>query len=149
MNRSWLGMAEISPAEQVTAGSHGTWKLVYHVGEYGIDDGGSIRVAHRSVSDLEAPQFNEPEKSGFTTVAANREVRLEYSYSRRKHIRPFRGAIQVDVRDGSLYPGDTITIKYGDKSNGSLGHRAQTFREQEHMFKVLVDPFGTGLFEEI
>jgi hypothetical protein len=149
MNRSWLGKAEISPVDQVIAGSHGTWKLVYHVGKYGIDDGGSIRVAHRSVSDLEAPQFNKPEAAGFTSVSSNRDVRLEYSYSRRKHIRPFRGAVQVDVRDGSLYPGDTITIIYGDRSKGSPGYRAQTFREQEHMFKVLADPFGTGLFEEI
>jgi hypothetical protein len=149
MNREWLGTAEISPNEKVIAGSHGTWKLVYHVGKYGIDDGGSIRVAHRSVSDLESPQFKNPQESGYTTVSTSREVRLEYSYSRRGHIRPFRGAIQIDVRDGSLYPGDTITIIIGDTSKGSPGHRAQTFREQEHMFKVLVDPFGTGLFEEI
>jgi len=149
MDRSWLGRAEIIGPVRVIGGSHGTWKLVYHVGKYGIDDGGSIRVAHRSVSDLESPQFNAPTKSGYTSVSANRDVRLEYFYSRRGHIRPFRGAIQVDVRDGSLYQGDTITIIIGDKSRGSPGHRAQTFREQEHLFKVLVDPFGTGLFEEI
>ena len=149
MNKSWLGSAEIEPISKVVAGSHGTWRLVYHVGEYGIDDGGSIRIAHRSVSDIESPQFTEPKSSGYTSVSASRDVRLTYTYSSRGHIRPFRGAIQVDVRGGSLYPGDKITIVYGDKSQGSPGLRAQTFREQEHMFKVLVDPFGTGLFEEI
>ena len=149
MDREWLGRAEIIGPGRVIAGSHVSWSLVYHVGKYGVDDGGSIRVAHRSVSDLESPQFNDPKDSGYTSVSASRDVRLEYSYSRRGHIRPFRGAIQVDVRDGSLYQGDTITINIGDKSQGSPGHRVQTFREQEHMFKVLVDPFGTGLFEEI
>ena len=149
MDRSWLGRAEIIGPLRVIAGSHVTWKLVFHVGKYGIDDGGSIRVAHRSVSDLESPQFNSPTESSYTSVSASRDVRLEYFYSRRGHIRPFRGAIQVDVRDGSLYQDDTITIIIGDRSRGSPGHRAQTFREQEHLFKVLVDPFGTGLFEEI
>ncbi len=149
MNRGWLGFAEIEPSGKVAAGSIGTWRLVYHVGEYGIDDGGSIRVAHRSVSDTESPQFTDPAGSGYTSVKTSGDVRLEYMYSRRGHIRPFRGALQVDVRDGSLYPGDTITIVYGDTSGGSPGLRAQTFREQERMFKVLVDPFGTGLFEEI
>jgi hypothetical protein len=149
MNRSWLGSAEVEPAGKVVAGSYGAWRLVYHVGEYGIDDGGSIRVAHRSVSDVESLQFTDSKGSGYTTVTTTGDVRLECMYSRRGHIRPFRGAVQVDVRDGSLYKGDTITIVYGDTSMGSPGLRAQTFREQEHMFKVLVDPFGTGLFEEI
>ncbi|MCW4013156.1 MAG: hypothetical protein NWF07_09225, partial [Candidatus Bathyarchaeota archaeon] len=149
MDRGWLGDAEITPASRVVAGGYGSWTLVYHVGKYGIDDGGSIRIAHRSVSDIESPQFTDPSGSGYTTVSASRKVRLEYRYSRRGHIRPFRAAIQVDVRDGSLYEGDTITIVLGDKSKGSPGLRAQTFREQEHIFKVLVDPFGTGLFEEI
>jgi hypothetical protein len=55
----------------------------------------------------------------------------------------------MDIRDGSLYEGDTVTILFGDKSHGGPGIRAQTFREEERVFKVLVDPFGTGRFEEI
>ena len=149
MNRSWLGWATIEPDSDVYAGSMVTWTLVYHVGKYGIDDGGSIRVARRSVSDEENPQLSDPGKSGYTTVTTDRDVRLECFFSSRGHIRPFRGALQVDVRDGSLYEGDTVTIVYGDRGRGGPGLRAQTFREQEHMFKVLVDPFGTGRFEEI
>jgi hypothetical protein len=149
MDKSWLGWAEIEPNGSFVAGSMVTWKFEYHVGKYGIDDGGSIRIARRSVSDMEAPQFNGPKKSGYTTIVSDRDVRLEYNYKSRGHIRPFRGAVQVDVRDGSLYEGDTITIIFGDKSHGSPGLRAQTFREKEHIFKTLVDPFGTGRFEEI
>lgn len=126
-----------------------TWKLIYHVGKYGIDDGGSIRIARRSVSDEENPQFDDPTGSGYTTVKANRDVRLDYFFNNRGHIRPFRASLQIDVRDGSLYPEDTISIVYGDKSCNGPGLRAQTFREEEHLFKVLIDPFGTGLFEEI
>jgi len=149
LDRSWLGWAELEPAEDAVAGSYSTWRLTIHVGRYGIDDGGSIRVARRSVSDEEDPQFKDPAKPGYTTVTASRDVRLEKFFSNRGHIRPFRAALQVDVRDGSLYEGDTLTIVYGDRGRGSPGIRNQSFREEEHMFQVLVDPFGSGLFEEI
>lgn len=149
MDRSWLGWAELEPAEDAVAGSYSTWRLTYHVGRYGIDDGGSIRVARRSVSDEEDPQFKDPAKPGYTTVTASRDVRLEKLFSNRGHIRPFRAALQVDVRDGSLSEGDTLIIVYGDRGRGSPGIRNQSFREEEHMFQVLVDPFGSGLFEEI
>jgi hypothetical protein len=66
----------LEPAEDAVAGSYSTWRLTYHVGRYGIDDGGSIRVARRSVSDEDAPQFRDPAKPGYTTVTASRDVRL-------------------------------------------------------------------------
>ena len=98
-----LGWAEISPKTDVVTGSMVKWNLVYHVGKYGIDDGGSIRIARRSVSDEENPQFDDPAGSGYTTIETNRDVRLEYFFNNRGHIRPFRAALQIDVRDGSLY----------------------------------------------
>ena len=45
-NNSWLGSAEGSGGSYVV-GSYGSFKIVYTVGKYGIDDGGSIRVARR------------------------------------------------------------------------------------------------------
>jgi len=48
--------------------------------------------------------------------------------------------IVIDVYDGSLAPGDTVTIVLGDRSQGSPGIRAQTFVETVHEFRVLVDP---------
>jgi hypothetical protein len=149
LDRSWLGWAELEPCADVIAGSLVNWKLVYHVGKYGIDDGGSIRIARRSVCDEEPPQFKEHLLSGYTSVQTSRDIRLEYFFSLRGHIRPFRAALQIDVRDGSLYEGDTVTIFFGDNSHGGPGIRAQSFREEERIFKVLVDPFGTGRFEEI
>jgi hypothetical protein len=149
LEKSWLGWAEIEPREDVIAGSYRTWKLTYHVGRLGIDDGGSIRVAMRNVSNMESPQFTDFQASGFTTISSTGDVRLETSFSDRGHIRPFRRALQVDVRDGSLSEGDEIIIILGDDSWGSPGIRVQTFREEEHIFKILVDAFRTGRFEEI
>ena len=45
-DNSWLGSAE-GPGGSYVVGSYGTFKIVYTVGKYGIDDGGSIRVARR------------------------------------------------------------------------------------------------------
>jgi hypothetical protein len=149
MDRSWLGCAEIEPTGDVVAGSMGTWRLTYHVGGFGVDDGGSVRIARRSVSDLEEPQFDDPQRSGYTTVITSGSVRLVTRYDSRGHIRPWRGALQIDVRDGSLKEGDIVVATFGDRGSGGPGLRMQTFREMEHIFKVFVDCFGTGRFEEI
>jgi len=149
MDRSWLGSAEIEPAADAVAGSVGTWKIAYTVGRLGIDDGGSIRIARRSVCDSERPQLADPRSSGYTTVATTGDVRLVARYDDRGHIRPWRGALQIDVRDGSLREGDVVAVTFGDRSGGGPGIRIQTFRESEHIFMVLVDCFGTGRFEEI
>jgi hypothetical protein len=93
MDKSMLGWAEITPKTSVVTGSMNTWKMVYHVGDYGIDDGGSIRVARRSVSDEETPQFDIKSGSGYTSIEVSRDVRLEYNFSNRGHIRPFRAAL--------------------------------------------------------
>jgi hypothetical protein len=149
MDRSWLGWAKIEPAEDVSAGSLVSLKLTYHVGKFGIDDGGSIRIARRSVSDSEPLQFDDPLATGYTTVSTSGEVKLNCKWDHRGHIRPWRGALQVDVHHGSLGEGDTVVVTMGDRGGGGPGFRIQTFREEEHIFKVLVDCFGTGRFEEI
>lgn len=149
MDRAWLGWAEVEPKGDAVAGALGTWRVTYHVGKYGIDDGGSIRIARRSVSDAERPQLEDPRGSGYTTVMTTGRVRLVAKYDGRGHIRPWRGALQVDVHDGSLEEGHIIAVTFGDRNSGSPGLRMQTFRETKHVFKVLVDCFGTGRFEEI
>ncbi|MGD2141883.1 MAG: DUF3604 domain-containing protein [Candidatus Bathyarchaeota archaeon] len=149
MDRAWLGRAELEPTGDLVAGSLVSLRLTYTVGDLGIDDGGSIRIARRSVSDSEDLQFTDSLASGYTTVYTTGDVNLNYRWDRRGHIRPWRGALQIDIHDGSLYPGDTVTVVMGDRSRGSPGFRLQTFREKEHIFKVLVDCFGTGKFEEI
>ena len=144
MDRSWLGRAENEPSGEFIAGFFVTLTLTYHVGEFGIDDGGSIRIARRSVSDSEDYQFDNTLASGYTTVSTDRNVRLSYTWNRKGHISPWSGALQINVTDGSLYPGDTVTVVMGDRSGGGPGFRLQTFREVEHIFKVLVDCFGSG-----
>ncbi|MCL5025863.1 MAG: DUF3604 domain-containing protein [Chloroflexi bacterium] len=141
----YYGRATISPAEDVIAGSYGTWTLTYTAGFHGIDNMGGIIVAWRHASDWEAPQTLDPSAPNYLTVSTSGNGKVRARFDHRGHVRPWRQALIVQVYDGWVAPGETITITYGDTSGGSPGSRAQTFIEDTFEFHVLADCFGTGL----
>lgn len=143
------GKAVISPSGDIIAGSYFSRTITITIGKHGIDHGGHIAIARRNVSDMQVPQFDDPAGPGFTIISTNGTAKLSPRYTSRGYIRPWRAALIIDVYDGSLAPGDTVTVILGDRSHGSPGIRAQTYREREYIFLILVDPFGTGLFHEI
>ena len=149
MLMSRLGSVEIKPKTNVIAGSMCTWTLTYTVGRLGVEDGGSIIVAMRSLCDSERPQFDDPKGSGYTTVTTTGKVRLSARYHEASQIYPWRKTVQIDVFDGQLKEGDIVVVTFGDRRGGGLGARIQTYRESEHILKVLVDRFGTGKFEGV
>ncbi len=144
-----LGMVTLEPAGQVVAGSVGQWTLVYTVGSYGIDEHGTIKLVQRMVSDWEAPQFDRPNEAGYTAVTTTGEARLGLSYQRKAHQRPWTAGLVIDVYDGCLAPGDTVTIVLGDQSQGSPGIRAQTFQEARHEIRLLVDPTNAHVVQRV
>lgn len=144
-----LGAADLTPSGPVVAGSLGEWTIRLTVGSYGIDEGGTIKVAQRFASDWEAPQFDRPTESGFTTMETNGEAKLAVRYDRKGHIRPWMRCLVIDVYDGSLAPGDIVEIRLGDRRQGGPGIRAQTFQETFHEFRVLVDPTNACLVRPI
>ena len=140
--RDLHGWAEISPAGPIEAGSTGTWRITYHAGERGIDDGGSIKFAWRDTSDWGTPQFTQPDAADFASVATTGAAALRAAYERQRYIRPWRRCVTVDVFDGWLRQGDTVTLTLGDTSGGSPGSRAQTFINDTFEFRVAVDWAG-------
>ena len=143
MNSEDLGSAVISPNGSFFAGTTGTWKITYTVGKYGIDDGGSIIIVRRAMSDALLPQCDSPDGPGYFTAETNGDAKIKIRYDNRYWIRPYRGALVVQIYDGSLACGDTVTVTIGDTGKGSSGWRIQTFPEKRHAFKVLIDAFGT------
>jgi hypothetical protein len=143
------GWAELSPLDPVVAGSVGTWAVTYHVGRYGIDNGGMIRVVRRAVSDGGAPQTEDPRAPNYMTVVTTGAAVVRARYDPRGHVRPWQRSITIYVDDGFLSEGDTVTLTLGDTSGGSPGATAQTFRDPRFEMKVLVDCFGTGVFVEL
>jgi len=140
------GRATITPADDVIAGSYGTWTLTLTIGRHGIDDGGRVLIARRLASNWGIPQFERPSDAEYTTLQTSGQARLRAHYDPKAFIRPWKAALVIDVCDGALAPGDTLTVTFGDTRFGSPGSRAQTFRQERYEFRVLVDAFGTGQF---
>ena len=146
LNQERAGRCWVSP-DTAAAGQMGTWTFTYETGSYGIEDSGAIRLAWRMVSDWEVPQFDSPEKSGYTTVTTDGNAQLSLCYSR--YQRPYTNSLLVTVVRGSLKPGDRVIITMGDTSGGGPGIRAQSFQEAGHLFRLLVDVTGSGIFRDV
>jgi len=149
-NRPQLGQAKIEPRDPVPAGSWGTWTIRYTVPAPGIDDGGAVRIAVRFASDWARPQTDDPASDNYVSASSSREdVVLQCTWMERGNVRPYMPYLLVQVLDAPLEKGDEVTVVWGDRSGGGRGNRAQTFAQDRFDFQVLVDRFGTGLFEPI
>ena len=144
-----LGHAELVPAGEFEAGSYQTFTLTYTCGYFGIDDSGSLRVVFRFAADQTRPQFDDPKGPNYTTVVASNNAVLEYRYDPKGNIRPWDRTLYVKVVRGFMKKGDTITITFGDTSQGSSGMRLQTFCEDTFEFRVLVDPIATYNYQQL
>lgn len=143
------GHATLTPTKEVTAGTYGCWKVTYNVGQLGMDDGSTLKIAANMTSDWGVPQFDSPADDNYATVTTSGDATVEAFYDPQGHVRPWKQTVTIDIFDGSLDNGETISLIFGDRSGGSLGHRAQTFPEEDFQIAVLVDPFGTEEFVEL
>jgi len=143
---STYGRATITPADDIVAGSYGTWKITLTVGKHGIDDRGRVLLARRMTDNWGVPQFDRPAEAGYTRVKTSGNARLHVTWDPKAYIRQWRGGIVIDVYDGALAEGDTLTFTLGDTRFGGPGLQAQTFRQERCEFRVLVDAFGTGQY---
>jgi hypothetical protein len=148
-DRLYYGHASLEPQGQIEAGSNATFRLTYTVGRYGIDDGGTLKIAVRFASDWGYPQLDDSTQPNYTSVSATGNATIRARFDPKGYIRPFQKCLVVDVEEWALAEGDIITVIYGDTSGGSPGTQVQTFREFEFCFKVAVDCFGTGQFVEL
>ncbi|MDA0304664.1 MAG: DUF3604 domain-containing protein [Proteobacteria bacterium] len=144
-----LGHAILTPTGDFEAGSWQTFKLVYTCGKYGMDDSASMRICFRFASDQSRPQFDDPKWRNWTRVEASNNAVLETRYDPKGNVRPWDRALYIKVVKGFMQEGDTITITFGDTSEGSQGMRLQTFCEDSLEFRVLVDPIATANYQAL
>ncbi len=142
------GSYEIFPAE-VVAGDIATFDITIRVGAFGIDDGGSIIVCTRDVSDGGLIQSSDPAGSNYVHISTTGNASLRGSRYPRGYVRPWKRAFMIEVYDGNLSPGDTVILKIGSGDGGSPGYQVQTYCEETFEFKLLVDNFGTGIYREL
>jgi Protein of unknown function (DUF3604) len=144
-----MGTATLSPAEPVEAGSFQSFTLVYTAGYFGIDDTGSIKIVQRFAGDMGRPQWSDPKAANYTTVEASNGAVLDVRYDPKMNIRPWDKTLFIRVVRGFLNEGDMITVRFGDRRQGSPGMRMQTFVESTFEFRVLADPFATYNYVEL
>ena len=146
--REWIGWTELTPAGNVEAGAWGTWTITYHVGRYGVDDGGTIVLSRRFASDWAKPQTDAPGELHYASANTSGSASLRIRWDPKSNIRPWQQGLAIDVFDSYLAEGDTVTIVLGDQSGGGAGTRAQTFCEKNFRFRLFVDCFGSNRFIE-
>jgi hypothetical protein len=143
-----MGSIRLTPPGPFVAGAHAELTLVYTAGKFGIDDTGMLKVSWRTTSDMSKPQFDKPAAANFTTVEASNGAQLEVRFDR-VNIRPYANTLLIRVGRGYLRAGDTLTIRLGDRRQGSPGFRLQTNVEERVELKTSVDAFATYEFCEL
>jgi hypothetical protein len=143
-----MGSITLSPSGPFIAGSHAELVLVYTAGTFGIDDTGMVKVSWRTTSDFSKPQFDKPAAANYTTVEASNGAKLEVWYDR-LNIRPYANTLLIRIGRGYLRAGDTLTIRLGDRRQGSPGLRLQTNVENNVQLRTSVDAFAAYEFCEL
>jgi len=140
-----LGRVTLRPEGDVVAGSWGTWDIIYTVGSRGMAVGGGLRI----LPPYEGmTRWSLGRVIGFTSrTGAGVKIRLENVYPISYHWR-CPPAIEVIVTGRPLEPGDTITVRIGDRgmmwSGFRVRARAPEFAMENAKFHVYVDPEGGG-----
>ncbi len=143
-----MGSIKLTPPGPFVAGSHVELTLTYTAGTFGIDDTGMVKISWRTTSDMSKPQFAKPAAPNFTTVEASNGARLEVWFDR-LNIRPYANTLLIRIGRGYLRAGDTLTVRMGDRRQGSPGYRLQTNCEQRVELRTSVDAFATYEFTEL
>lgn len=138
-------------SDALVARSFTTLVLEYRVGELPIVPGGRIRIGYNWYVDVGDVQFSRPLDPGYTTVTSSRAgVRLAYGpeYWFGQQFSALGGAWtrSVAVLDGTLEPGDTVTLTIGDRSAGSPGWLVQSSTIDTMDLRLEVDFEGDGVF---
>ena len=143
-----MGWATLKPPGPFVAGSYAELTLTYTAGTFGIDDTGMVKISWRTTSDMSKPQFDKPRRANYTTVEASNGAKLEVWFDR-LNIRPWANTLLIRVGRGYLREGDTLTVRFGDRRQGSPGFRLQTNCEANVELQTSVDAFATYEFCEL
>lgn len=147
-NNEYLGLLECAVEDEIIVGMPCSIKLTYHVGKYGIDDGGSIQFVRQGLTDWQNYQTENKTGLGYSTVKTTGKAKVRF-VKNAEGIRPYENSIRVEVFDGCLIEGDIVEVVLGDRTYGSTGILSQSFVESQHKILLMIDPFGGNRYEEV
>jgi hypothetical protein len=129
------------------AASFGTWDIILTASR-ALARGTRIGLARRWPSDWGVPQGAEPGAADYLTVGASSGIALRWWQQRLYAWHPVDHAVLIELL-GDLAAGESVTIRFGDRAQGSPGARAQTFIEEESPLSVRVLPAGESRWIEV
>ena len=145
-----LGHAELVPVGEFEAGSYQTFTLTYTCG---IFRHRRLRKPARRFpirGRPDPPAVRRSEGTPTTRRSSPATTRFWNTVTTpRATSGPWDRTLYVKVVRGFMKKGDTITITFGDTSQGSPGMRLQTFCEDTFEFRVLVDPIATYNYQQL
>jgi hypothetical protein len=140
------GRAIVAPAGPVHVLQRDTWTITFIADTTGIAAGGGIVFQISPFWGWSAPQAYSPDRPGYTTVRSdNRGVRFDLQGSSLHYL-------LINVVEGELSGGDTVTIVYGNTGGGEhpLGAAtADRYAERGEKFFLKVDGNGDRFFTPI
>ena len=146
-----LGRVTLETGGDVHVGAWATIEQTYTVGETPLRPGARIMVARQLQADGGRLQHERPEAPNFVSArSSNPGVRLGRTTVPWAGMHGgFRAPAPLptfQVESGTLEPGDSVTLVYGDRSGGSQGWHQQTFATDEAMLPIYIDLDGSGHF---
>lgn len=135
---------------ELNAKTHDTVRLDYIV-DTPLRQGARIRLGQNWYSDLGRLQFTRPLDENFASASTSRKgVELLFG-SRSWQGGSFTGLSGgnrpvIEIKQGSLQPGDKITFVLGDTSGGSPGWMIQSFTNDAMDLRFEIDFAGDGIF---
>lgn len=150
-NPKALGRVTLATGRPVHVGSWATIEQTYTVGDTPLGPGARIMAAKQLQADGGRVQHTDPTAPHYLSArTSNASVglgRTEVPWSGMHG--GFRSPVPMpafQVEHGTLAPGDTLTLVYGDRQGGSEGWLQQTFATDESMLPIYIDFDGSGHF---
>lgn len=142
-----LGTLRLDRDEPVVAESWQTIVQTYTVGEMPMAEGGAVYLGRDGFNNQGAPQVDDPAGDNYFTIrSSNPNSRFVYKGrgNRQSLVTRIHGIFQLE--GAPLTEGDTITMTYGDRSDGSRGCQMQGYSVSQCTFPVYLDLEGKGNF---
>ena len=146
-----LGRVGLKSESPVEVGSWATIEQTYTVGEQPLGPGSRIMVAKQLQADGGVLQHDDPSAPHYIAAqTSNPDVRLGKTSvplaGMHGGFRSPRPMPTFQVEQGTLRPGDTITLVYGDRQGGSPGWQQQTFATDQAILPIYIEFDGDGHF---
>ena len=146
-----LGSITLDTGGPVHVGTWATIEQTYTVGETPLGPGSRVMAARQLQADGGRIQHSDADGPHYISAhTSNPAVRLGRTTVPWAGMHGgFRTPAEMPtfmVEEGTLEPGQTLTLVYGDRENGSEGWRQQTFATDESMLPIYVDLDGSGRF---